>query len=91
MTAKKTILIALAVILLLGIAGVALAAPGTAINWSVFSGGGTRVTGSNGLVLTGSLGQTAIGLSSAPPTGLSSGYLAAMGERLIFVPSVHKP
>jgi hypothetical protein len=91
MTIKKTILLALVVVLLLVIGGVALAAPLPAINWFVFSGGGARVTGSHGQVLTSSLGQTAIGFSSSAHSSLSAGYLASEQGYLLFVPSVHRP
>jgi hypothetical protein len=68
------ILILLAALIL---AGAALAGYSTnnVINWQVFNGGGAPVESASGVVvLNGSLGQTATGISNASQANLGAGF-----------------
>jgi hypothetical protein len=69
----------LAALLILLLAGVARAGSSAnyAINWQVFSGGGAPASAGN-VSLNGSLGQTAIGLSSGGPVKLGAGFWSVL-------------
>jgi hypothetical protein len=88
-------LIALPPLLLAGLAlaGIAWAgsSDGTAVDWYVLSGGGAPAESSSGAVaLNGTLGQTAIGSSSAPGATLGAGFWYGLGERIyrLYLPVV---
>jgi hypothetical protein len=88
MSRAQVIRAGLAALSLLLLAGLALAsiawagsADGTAVDWSVLSGGGAPAESSSGNVaLNGSLGQTAIGSSSGPGATLGAGFWYGLGE-----------
>ena len=68
------ILILLAALILAGAAWAGNSA-NFAVNWQVFSGAGAPVESAAGVVvLNGSLGQTAAGISSASQSNLGSGF-----------------
>ena len=77
-------LAALSLLLLAGLAlaGIAWAgsADGTAVDWSVLSGGGAPASGGS-VTLTGSLGQTAIGPGANTHADLGAGFWYGLGER----------
>jgi hypothetical protein len=72
------ILILLAALILAGAAWAGNSA-NYAVNWQVLSGGGAPVESASGVVvLNGSLGQTAAGISSASQSNLGSGFWYGM-------------
>jgi hypothetical protein len=69
---RTALLLALALLLLLS--GVVLASlPGMAVDWWVM-GGGEEARSGGPLRITGTIGQPAIGRTSAGPLALSGGY-----------------
>lgn len=78
-------LAALSLLLLaaLSLAGIAWAgsSDGTAVDWSVLSGGGAPAeSGSGHLALNGTLGQTAIGPGASTGADLGAGFWYGLGE-----------
>ena len=59
----------------------AASSDGPAVDWQVLSGGGApAVSGSGAVTLNGTLGQTAIGFSSAGTRVLGAGFWYGVGE-----------
>ena len=89
MTRTQVIRVGLAALLLLLLAGLAIAgiawagsSDGTAVDWSVLSGGGAPAESRSGAVaLSGTLGQTAIGSSAATHGSLGAGFWYGPAER----------
>jgi hypothetical protein len=77
----RTALLTLVLLLLTLLAGAAWAgsSDGTAVDWSVLSGGGTTAAGS-AVTLNGTLGQTAIGSSSGAGATVGAGFWYGLGE-----------
>ena len=77
---NKRLLISLSLALATGLilAGLALAANGPAINWSVMAGGGQHASADN-ITLDDSLGQAIIGSASGGNIDLSAGYWHGLG------------
>jgi hypothetical protein len=98
MSRTQVIRAGLAASSLLLLAGLAVAggaragsSDGTAVDWSVLSGGGAPVVSSSGAVaLNGTLGQTAIGPAAASDHALGAGFWYGMGERMyaVYLPLV---
>ena len=65
----------LAVLLIVSVAGLALAAPEAeqAVTWQVFGGGGAPVSG-GAITLNGTLGQTAVAMSGSADVSVGAGY-----------------
>jgi hypothetical protein len=67
----------------LSLAGIAWAgsSDGTAVDWSLLSGGGAPAeSGSGILALNGTLGQTATGVSTGSQASLAAGFWYGLGE-----------
>jgi hypothetical protein len=89
--------IALAVLLLASVTGLALAAPTAeqAIPWQVIAAGGAPASG-GAVTLNGTLGQTAVTMSVSADYGVGAGYWStgdvrvdpAEGDNTLFLPSV---
>jgi hypothetical protein len=87
-TRARVLQVGLVLLSLLLVTGLALAslvwagsADGTAVDWSVLSGGGAPAESSSGAVtLNGSLGQTAIGSSTSPGATVGAGFWYGLGE-----------
>jgi hypothetical protein len=68
-----------------------------AIEWQVLNGGGALVTAGD-VTMSGSLGQTAIGLSTNGNVGLGAGYWFGVGsaapgppgDRFVYIPIVFR-
>lgn len=75
MDKTRILAFSLAILLILLLVGVAWAGSSAnyAIDWWVFSGGGAPASSSS-VSLNGSLGQTAVGLSSSSNVSLNAGY-----------------
>jgi hypothetical protein len=86
-------LAALSLLLLVGLAlaGIVWAgsSDGTAVDWSVLSGGGAPASGGS-VTLNGTLGQTAIGSSSGAGATVGAGFWYGLGEGVyeIYLPVV---
>ena len=86
-------LAALSLLLLVGLAlaGIVWAgsSDGTAVDWSVLSGGGAPASGGS-VTLNGTLGQTAIGSSSGTGAAVGAGFWYGLGEGVyeIYLPVV---
>lgn len=96
MSRKRAIRVGLAALSLLllaclSVAGIVWAgsSDGTAVDWSVLSGGGAPVAG-GAVTLNGSLSQTAIGPAAGGDYALGAGYWYGVGERIyqIYLPIV---
>jgi hypothetical protein len=72
----RMIPLGLGVLLIFLLAGVVWAGSSDnyAIDWQVMSGGGAPASGSGGVTLNGSLGQTAVGPSAGGDVSLGAGY-----------------
>lgn len=78
----------LAILACLAMAGAVWAgsSDGTAVDWSVLSGGGAPVASSSGAVtMNGTLGQTAIGPGASPHADLGAGFWYGLGARMYTV------
>ena len=88
MSRAHALRIGLLALLLLFLAGLSLAgivwaasSGGTAVDWSVLSGGGAPAESSSGAVaMNGTLGQTVIGSSSGTDADLGAGFWYGLGE-----------
>ena len=98
MKKRRLVALGLAVLLIILLAGVAVAARSAsfAINWQVLSGGGAPAATVGDVSLNGSLGQTAIGPSSSASYSLNAGYWLEKGvapappQFKIFLPVVSR-
>jgi len=86
MSRTQILRVGLAALSLLVLAGLALAgmawagsSNGTAVDWSVLSGGGAPVAVGS-VTLNGSLGQTGIGSLSGPGVTVGAGFWYRLGE-----------
>ena len=70
---QKTLLFLLLTVVMLGLAGVVLAAEGVSIDWRVIAAGGDRAVGGE-VVLNGTIGQPIIGVSYGSGLSLRAGY-----------------
>ena len=95
MKKHRLILLLFVLLLLLLIAGgtLAVASSSSSISWHVLSAGGAPAASSSGNVtVKGTLGQTAIGGSSAGSTSLWAGFWHSLGEvlRELFIPLIQR-
>jgi hypothetical protein len=87
------VVVALSTFLLVGVAWAGSSA-NYAIDWQVLNGGGASASGSGDVTLNGSLGQTAIGTSSAGGYSLGAGYwygVGGEGQPVAPITSVYLP
>ena len=88
---KRTLLIGLAGLIALFLAGAVLAQTSASydLSWYTMSGGGGRAASAS-FAMNSTVGQAAVGISDSPSYRMSSGYWQPWLDRFLYLPLVMK-